>query len=328
MSWLKHGRTTLISVALSGVVIANAGAQPAAKPSEPAQRAPGQFEIDPKAAERALERTLIQRGGLLLPAGQMEIEPSFAYTRSERGTPGEVFAVGNQAIASTDKLRRSVFDVDVQLRLGLKFDSQLELRIPFRHVDQSRVTQLSSSPLSEQSATGSGFGDIRVGFAKTLLREARWWPDLVARLAWNSGSGRARDADVSLGGGFDEISATLSAVKRQDPLAFIAALAYQTTFEKNDIEPGQQIRFVIGTALAASPETSLRLVFDHTSVRKTKIAGSVVSGSDQAVGVASFGASSLVGRSTLLDVSLDMGLNNEAPDYSVRVSVGKRFTLF
>jgi hypothetical protein len=210
----------------------------------------------------------------------------------------------------------------------MAFDSQLELRLPYRYVSQSRVTQVGSSLLSEEDEDASAFGDFRVGLAKTLLRERRWWPDLVARVAWDSDTGEVRDGDVLLGGGFNEIIGTVSAVKRQDPLAFIGAVSFQHTYENEDIEPGQQLRFLIGVALAASPETSLRAIIDQTFVDEIKIADRVVSGSDQTVGVLSLGASLLIGRSTLLDVSTDIGLTNEAPDYSVRISVGQRFTLF
>jgi hypothetical protein len=316
-------------------VLGSVGSLRAAQPSNSAQEkrpspsaAPGEFPIDEEAAERALERTLIQRGALLLPVGQMEIEPGFAYTRTELDVAGEVFAVGSQVIGSTEKLRRDIVDVDVQVRLGMAFDSQLELRLPYRYVSQSRVTQVGSSFLSEEDEDASAFGDFRVGLAKTLLRERRWWPDLVARVAWDSDTGDVRDGDVLLGGGFNEIIGTLSAVKRQDPLAFIGAVSFQHTYENEDIEPGQQIRFLIGVALAASPETSLRAIIDQTFVDEIKIADRVVSGSDQTVGVLSLGASLLIGRSTLLDVSTDIGLTNEAPDYSVRISIGQRFTLF
>ncbi|EAR21780.1 hypothetical protein [Nitrococcus mobilis] len=45
--------------------------------------ASGQFQVDEEAAERALERTLVVQGALLLPFGLAEIQPSFSYTRSE-----------------------------------------------------------------------------------------------------------------------------------------------------------------------------------------------------------------------------------------------------
>ena len=50
-----------------------------------APAAPGQFEVDEEAAERALERTLVVTGALLLPFGQADIQPSFTYIRSQAG---------------------------------------------------------------------------------------------------------------------------------------------------------------------------------------------------------------------------------------------------
>jgi len=43
--------------------------------------APGQIEVEEEDVERALERTLVQAGALLLPFGSVEVEPSFSYTR-------------------------------------------------------------------------------------------------------------------------------------------------------------------------------------------------------------------------------------------------------
>jgi hypothetical protein len=47
-------------------------APPAAAPSAPA---PGQFEVSEEAAERALERTLVATGNLVVPQGFAEFEP-------------------------------------------------------------------------------------------------------------------------------------------------------------------------------------------------------------------------------------------------------------
>ena len=58
-------------------------------PQTPAKPlAPGQFEVSEEAAERALERTLVATGNLIVPAGFAEIEPLFSYTRRE--TPAQV----------------------------------------------------------------------------------------------------------------------------------------------------------------------------------------------------------------------------------------------
>src|SRR6056297_2623169 len=49
-----------------------------------AQGAPGALDVDEDAAERALERTLVERGVLLLPRGAYELEPVLRYEYSER----------------------------------------------------------------------------------------------------------------------------------------------------------------------------------------------------------------------------------------------------
>ena len=59
-----------------------APAAPAApSATAPAGAAPGQFEVSEEAAERALERTLIATGNLVVPQGFAEFEPLFSYTR-------------------------------------------------------------------------------------------------------------------------------------------------------------------------------------------------------------------------------------------------------
>ena len=50
--------------------------------------APGQFEVSEDAAERALERTLVATGNLLVPSGFAEVEPLFSYTRRETAALG------------------------------------------------------------------------------------------------------------------------------------------------------------------------------------------------------------------------------------------------
>src|SRR5919106_745247 len=141
----------------------------------------------------------------------------------------------------------------------MPFDSQVEIGLPYRYVDQSAVTKVGGLERQEIDGSGHGMGDISVGVAKTLLREnGGWWPDLVARLTWGTGTGESTDGDVLLGSGFNELRGSLDAVKRQDPLAFVGGVSYETTFEDDNVKPGDEFGFSIGTVLAPSPETSLR----------------------------------------------------------------------
>ncbi len=280
-----------------------------------APAAPGQFEVDEEAAERALEQTLVVTGALLLPFGQADIQPSFTYIRSQE------VAQGRQFVAASQDVRRNTFIADLFLRFGLPFDSQLEVDIPYRYVEQAVVTEVGLGARAETESHGSGFGDIGFGLAKGLLHERNWWPDLIGRVTWDTDSGETSDDGFSLGGGFHELQGSLTMTKRQDPLVFIGRASYGTTFEKDDINPGDQLGFSVGALLAASPETSLRVVLNQTFVNELEVGDKAIGGSDQVFGTLNFGASSIIGRGKFLDLTAGIGLTDEAPDYSAGISL-------
>jgi len=309
------------------VQVAEIERQPLASETEPKDESrqlsdPDQFEVNEQVVERALERTLVQTGVLLLPFGQVEIESGFEFTRAERDVPVLVTAE-DTTFLTTEDVRRNMFDIDLQFRFGLPFDSQFELSIPYRYVGESRITGNIAG--TETNDHGKGFDDLRFGLAKTLFREERWSPDLAARVVWDSDFGETRDNDIVLGGGFHELSGVLNAVKRQDPLVFIGALSYQETIKKNGVKPGSELSFTIGAALAASPESVLRFVLTQTFVSDLKLDNKTVNESDQLISSLGLGVSSIVGLGKLLSVSVNIGLTDDAPDYSARVSLSKRF---
>ena len=291
-------------------------------PEQPA--APGQFEVDEAAAERALERVLVQGGALLLNAGEAEITPSFRYIRRASDAPVALAADAGIVVAG-DEVRRDVFEWELGLRLGLPFDSQVELGLPYRLIDQSEVLSVGFTPQQERSSSGSGLGDLSVGLAKTLLRERRWWPDLVGRVTWDTATGKTRDGGVLLGGGFHEVIGQLTATKRQDPLVFLGSASYSKRFENDDIKPGDQLGFTLGAILAASPETSLRFTFEQTFVDEAEVDGNQIDGSDLTAGTLNLGASVILGPRLLLDVVTGIGVTDDAPDYSIRASLPLRF---
>ena len=223
-----------------------------------------------------------------------------------------------------DALGSAVF-ADV---VGMPFDSQVEIGVPYQYVNQSAVTRVGGQERQEVDGSGQGLGDISVGVAKTLLREnGGWWPDLVGRLTWDSDTGETTDGDVLLGGSFHELRGSFNAVKRQDPLAFVGGVSYQTTFEKDNVKPGDELGFSFGAVLAASPETSLRLALGQRFIDEATLDGEGIDGSDRVVGTATFGASVVLGRGILLDVAADIGLTDDAPDYAARASLPIRFDL-
>ena len=289
------------------------------------RRPPGSVQVDVEAAERALERTLTEQGALLLPKGFMEVSPSVAYTRRETTTP--VFAnVGSLVLANVDTKRNEV-QANLNLKVGLPWTSQLEIGLPYNFVDQSAILNLGSAGRITSSGSANGFGDIQIALAKQLLREKGVLPDLVFRVIYGTGSGDRGTNDVTLDSGYPSLGGQLTFLKRQDPLAFVANIAYTKKYERDNIEPGDQFSFSVGAVLAASPDTSLQFSFAQAISRDIRVNGTAIRESDQNQGILSIGASSILGKGVLLNLSVGIGVTNDAPDYVVQLSLPIRFSL-
>lgn len=299
---------------------------PVTAPSTPATgkaltKTAGSFDIDEESAQRALERTLSQSGALLLAPGTFEVSPGFQYSRNEQSSallitfPAPVS--GGQVTSITqNRIRRNEFTARADVRVGLPMNAQAEFGLP--------VTRLSSTQQNgiepETSSSISGIGDVSVGIAKTLMREKGVAPDLIGRLTYTIDTSRQRNS-LQTGAGVNQLQAELVAVKRQDPLAFVGSIAYAKTFEKDGLKPGDGLILSLSTLLAASPATSLQLGFTQIVRAKQKIAGVTLDGSKQSYGVVNLGASSVLSRDTTLVTQFSIGLGNDAPKYSVGISL-------
>jgi hypothetical protein len=294
----------------------------AAQEAEP--RAPGQLQVDPEAAERALERTLTAEGALLLPVGRVEIEPSLRYERTERDEFVGIDVDGDGAIGLGEvgpaDIERDEVEAGLDIRVGLPFRTQFELGVPYRFVSSDETANLLGSRQTE-SNSGSGIGDVTVGLAATLLREEGWRPDVIARATWDTATAKETEGNLLLAESFHEIRGSLTFLKRQDPLAFVGSVFYETAFERDDIDPGDSYGFGLSANLAASPETSLSLGFQQSFSQDLERDGRSIDNSDTTQGVLTLGASSILGDGVLLNVTLGVGLSDDAPDYFVRVGL-------
>lgn len=303
--------------------------QPAAgerAPQPQSQPAPGQFTIDEEAAERALERTLVAAGALLVPFGQAEVQPTFTYTRREEDVPTQVQA-GSSVSFPTTKVKRNELTGTLNLRGGLPWDSQLEFGLPYNYAQQEQVLNLGSFGRQTKDRSGSALGDFSVGLAKTVVRESGWRPDLITRVTYDSNTGQKKNNGVPLEGGINQLIAETDLVKRQDPLAFVASGSYVKAFEDHGSKPGDQFGATLGAFFAASPETSLRFQLQQTFVNDAKLKHQVINDSDQVQSLMIIGASSILGRGVLLDVLGGIGLTSDAPDYFVQIALPIRFDL-
>jgi hypothetical protein len=289
-----------------------AASQQAARTSPPA---PGQFNVSEEDAERALERTLVATGNLLVPSGFAEVEPLFGYTRRE--IPTQVLF----------NLNRNEFNWALGARFGLPWESQFEIALPYNFVQQ-QVTDIAVAPPQQASNRwGNSFGDVTVALAKTLVHESGWVPDLLGRVSYEAPTGPENSNQVPLPSRRNNLAFSLTGTKRQDPLVFVATGGYTKAFQTGQLNPGDQINFQTGAFLGTSPETTLRGVLQENFLQNVKVNDVTLRGSDTVQSILNFGASSILGRGWLVDLQVGLGLTNAAPKYSVILSSTYRFGL-
>lgn len=291
---------------------------------ENSEVAPGTVVVGEGDVERALERSLTRAGVLLLPSGFLEIEPALSYSRQEDSTPSLIMSDSLLAAADTE-LNANTLNADLEMRLGLPWDSQLEVGLPYQWRNVESVNSFGFVPFESSSQSGSALGDIRLGLAKTLLREGLWRPDIVGRVTWDTASGEREDNRVPLGGGFNELRGSLSMIKRQDPIAIVGGLTYEYSFEDSQIKPGPLIGASFGSFIALSPETSMRFIFSGGYQYESELSGDTLAGSDRTLGTFIIGGTTLLAPGLLFNLSVNVGLTDDADDFGILVSLPFRF---
>jgi hypothetical protein len=302
------------------------------RPEDPSDRTAGAssdnssaIAVDPDLAQRALERTLVQGGSLLLRQGLWELVPSLSYAVAESDYPESIANPGAIPIFGRRELKSTASTLDLEFRVGLPKGSQLEFGFPYASVSRESALSVAGLTISESEATGRGSGDFRIGFAKTLVREEGWRPDLVGRITYGAGSGTRTDNGVELGGGFEYLDASLSFVKRRDPLALLFSVGYATRKADNGFDPGNSARLSVGAAMAASPETSIYGAIDYSRFDHSKLNGQEIPGSDLDIASLNIGLSTILRGGSLVSVYTQLGVSEDAPDYSVGFSLPTRW---
>lgn len=277
----------------------------------------------------AFERTLIDRGGLLLPPGVFDIEPSISYVHSswenvviDGFTILPVLVIGD---IKSERITRNLSLLNVTARFGLPWNMQAEIRIPYGHL------QLRSHSVDgkEVHLRDNGMGDIEVALSKQLNQSDGRWPDLMASLAWKSHSGndpfRAAEGDIFVGSGYESAKLSFTAVKVVDPVVYFAGLNYtyndKTTQEIGTLNPGDNWGFNLGMAVALNLNNSLSFAYDQQFTKRSELDGQAIPGSYATTGVFSIGTALSFSDRTTVDVTLGIGVTEDSPDLLFSVSV-------
>ncbi len=282
----------------------------------------------------AFERTLVERGSLLLPPGGLDIESTLSYVHSSSEnilidgfTILPVLVVGDIV---SENIQRNLSMASVTGRVGLPWNTQLDVRIPYVHQAERRFT----ADNIESTNSASGFGDITFGISRQLARSGAWRPDLLASLRWKSTTGRdpfdAMERGVpAIGTGYDSLNLGLTAVHVLDPIVYFGSVSYSRNFAYREdigrINPGNAFGASLGMAVALNPQSSLSFSYDQQFMRRTRVDGNRLPGSYLTTGMFTVGGSFAISDSLTSDVSLSIGLTSDSPDVRVTTSIPFRF---
>lgn len=250
---------------------------------------------------RALERTLVQQGAMVLPVRSYELEPQVAYAHWDRDH-GPF---------------RSETDAVLALRAGVGSQSQLQLRVPYVHV-------------ATASDSATGLGDISLSVTRQVVTQAGRWPGVFAALGWLAHTGEAAfGGGVPTGGGFNVPQAALTAVKRHDPLVYFGGISYAAPRSREiagaRLEPGHAWGLRGGAILAASPETSVNVGLNLSFVSATRADGQRLSDSDTVLGTIQLGFGTILTRRLMLNVSGEFRTAGPVPNFRLVLGLPIRF---
>lgn len=292
-----------------------------------------QAEQDQQLIRAAFERTLIDRGGLLMRPGTFEVEPSVSYAHSSSEnlvidgfTIFPVLIVGD---VFSERRRRNTVTTTLTGRLGLPWNSQLEVRVPYVYEDDSRLT----GDGNEIRISDHGLGDIEVALSHELPRWFRAGPSFLGSLRWKSTTARDPfgydpEKEIPFGSGFQTLSASLTGVSVLDPVVFFGTLTYTEALSARKgedlIDPGDSLSLQLGVALALNLETSMSFAFEQAFTGRTRLNGAEVPGTYVNTGTLSVGLSRAFPSGRSFNASLAIGLSEDSPDVQLGFSMPMR----
>src|ERR1700761_3865843 len=140
-------------------------------------------------ASAALDRALLVRGGLLLPAGMMEMDAAASYfsLSSDHVTVNgfalfPVLVVGD---ITSERLRRDIFVNSYTVRQGITKKVQLDAYVPYGFV----LNRTVDATEKETTQTQFGLGDIGGGVSYQFINEHGNVPDVLGSLHFKSSTG-------------------------------------------------------------------------------------------------------------------------------------------
>lgn len=290
---------------------------------------------------------VIDRPGVLTPAGQFGVEASLNYSQNSSNKVSIVgytvlpaLVIGLIEVSDSD---RTTITAGFTGRYGLTNATELEVRIPFVY----RNDQISARPISSGASDetinkdldGGGLGDVELAIRHQFNFEtAPYW---IGSLRVKSDTGKSPyEIDVDpltnvlnkapTGSGFWSVEPGVSMIYPTDPAVLFASLSYIYNFENDfdisgenaNIDLGDTISLGAGLGFAINRDLSLSIGLSHQTILKSKVNGRT---DDEAkllqLDSLTFGINYALSPTTALNISAQAGLTEDTPDFQLNVRI-------
>jgi hypothetical protein len=278
-----------------------------AMPAPVAERPPAILAVqapgpDDEELDRALERTLVREGALVLPPWVSEFTPQFSYAHWDK--------VQNPYV-------RNSYTAALGYRIGLPWGFQISAALPYTYSEY------------RDGSSNSGLGEAGFLFSKELLIESTWAPNLVGSVGWtsptSSGTGNTTTPIPYVSG----FQAGLVASKRLDPLVVFGSVSYFSSAARDvagtRVDPSDVLGARFGGSLALSPASAVTVGFNLAYLTHTTAADFIVPNSDRVLSSIDVGYTTILWKRTLFNVTGQFGLTGNVPDFRLITSIPVRF---
>jgi uncharacterized coiled-coil protein SlyX len=324
------------------------------QPQPPLQSAPaapgsGGETARPK-SEKNVDQLLLDQGGVLLPAGKFQIEPSFDYTAiSSDNVNVSGYSIFNAIVIGTirvDDINRDILSSALTLRYGLNSRVQMDARIPYVYRNDSETTGIGTGDAKTRHIKGHGLGDISVTTSYQPFAARGWRPATILRIQGEFATGKSafeiprvapseRSPERILsaaptGSGLYTLSPGVNFVWPIDPVVLFAGGSYNYSFKRRFagfglVEPGAGFEYYAGLNLSINDVVSVNGSFLNKHRFATKFNGITLPGSASNDARMTLGASIGLSSRVSLVLAASNGLTDESPDYSFSVRLPVSF---
>jgi hypothetical protein len=303
----------VVALALTGFATL---ARPVGADQNPATSSPQPPTIgqEPEPADD-IRKVFLRQATVLLNPGELEVEAGFTYSHT-------------QSVSSLLNARFRQFQMPLAARVGLFPRAEGFVSIPVAHARQDLGFADRVSSRHE-----SGLGDIVAGLTYEVMQETARAPDVVASLAFVAPTGsQPSEAGLSLGAGHRAIHAGVQFIKTVDPVALFAGASYRHEFNAryflgdgvHDIDQGAATGYNFGFGFAVNDNVSLSMQFLGSYQADAKADGQQLFASSREPASLRYALTLRHSPATYVEPSVVVGLNDDAPNFTIGMSFSHR----